>query len=735
MLNVFRHLLVYLAPYRWQVVLLFVGLLVDLGFTALMPMSLKVLIDSAIEPRDAGMLWLLIGVLVGAVVIAGAVAVARDYLYARLGTAVLNDLRLRMFEHLQRLSAGFYARARVGDIMARFSTDLLSVQNAVVLAVPDTILGFIGIVLYSSLLFYLEWQLALLSVVCLPLLLIGPRILGPRAEAASFKVREEEARSATMVQENINAQPVVRAFGLAGAQISDFRRQLGVVYRSGFRFSLLAYLVERSPNVSFLLIQLAVTAVGAYKAFEGTISIGTLVSFNALTLSLSSAVTSLTRIMPALLQASGGIERIAQLLAEPAQVADAAQPRAAAALREAITLEEVEFSYTGERKALAGVSLRIARGQSVALVGGSGSGKSTVLALITRFYDVGAGRVCFDGVDVRELSQASLRAQMGVVFQESFLFNTTIRDNIRMGWPEADDAQIEAAARAAEIHDLIVRLPDGYDTVVGERGSNLSGGQRQRVAIARALIRDPAILILDEATSALDPATEAAINSTLERIGRDRTVISVTHRLAGAVHADQIFVFDHGRLIEAGTHEALVEQGGVYRQLWNKQSGLTVSGDGVRAGIEPERLKAIPILAKIGDSALVDLAKLFVSERLEEGRIVVREGDTAVDKFYIVARGKVAVTKQDPVEGERQLSVLQDGDHFGEIALIKDLPRTATIRTLTPCIFLTLQRGQFLDLVEKHRNLRQEIHALASDRMKATTIPPTLAAALRPPTG
>ncbi|HRI09826.1 MAG TPA: ABC transporter transmembrane domain-containing protein, partial [Nannocystaceae bacterium] len=724
MLNVFRHLLVYLRPYRWQVVLLFVGLLVDLGFTALMPMSLKVLIDSAIEPRDAGMLWLLIGVLVGAVLIAGCVAVARDYLYARLGTAVLNDLRLRMFEHLQRLSASYYARTRVGDIMSRFSTDLLSVQNAVVLAVPDTILGFIGIVLYSSLLFYLEWQLALITVLCLPLLLIGPRVLGPRAEAYSYKVRDEEARCASQVQENINAQPVIRAFGLAGAQVADFRRQLDVVYRTGFRFNLLAYLVERSPNVSFLMIQLAVTAIGSYKAFSGTISIGTLVSFNALTISLSGAVTSLTRIMPALLQASGGIERIAELLAEPAQVADASRPRPAAPLRDAITLEAVDFSYTGERKNLESITLRIPRGASVALVGGSGSGKSTVLSLVTRFYDVTGGKVCFDGVDVREFGQASLRAQMGIVFQESFLFNTTIRDNIRMGWPEANNEQIEAAARAAEIHDLIVRLPDGYDTIVGERGSNLSGGQRQRVAIARALVRDPAILILDEATSALDPATEAAVNATLERIGKNRTVISVTHRLAGAVHCDQIFVFDHGRLIESGTHDELLDRGGSYRQLWNKQSGLTVSGDGVRAGIEPERLKAIPILAKLGDSALGDLAKLFISERLEEARTVFREGDTAVDKFYIIARGKVAVTKHDPVEGERHITVLQDGDHFGEIALIKDLPRTATIRTLTPCIFLTLQRGQFLDLVEKHRNLRQEIDDLANVRMKRSTIPP-----------
>ncbi|MCA9635532.1 MAG: ATP-binding cassette domain-containing protein [Myxococcales bacterium] len=727
MLKVFKHLLVYLMPYWGQVLLLLGGLLVDLAFTALLPMSMQALIDRAIEPHNAEMLWILIVVLGVATLVAGVVAVGRDFLYARLGTAVLNDLRLKMFEQLQRLSANYYAKTRVGDIMSRFGTDLAAVQNAVVMAVPDTVLGFIGIVLYASLLFYLNWQLALLTLAGLPLLLIGPRVLGPRAEDYSYRVRDEEAKVASAVQENINAQPVVRAFGLAGNQVTGFRRNLDLLYHNGLRFNIYAYLVERSPNVSFLLIQLAVTAVGAYKAFHGTMTIGTLVSFNALTYSLSSAVTSLTRVMPALLQASGGIERIAELLREPPQVADAARPLSMPALIDAIRLDDVVFSYTGERKNLDGISLVIPRGANVALVGGSGSGKSTVLSLIARFYDATEGKVSFDGVDVREVSQESLRGQMGVVFQESFLFNTTIRENIRMGRPEADDAAIEAAAKAAEIHELIARLPDGYDTIVGERGSNLSGGQRQRVAIARALIRDPSILILDEATSALDPATEQAINQTIERIGQDRTVVSVTHRLASAVNCDQIFVFDHGKLVENGNHQELVSKDrGYYRRLWEKQEGLQVSGDGIRADVTPKHLKRIPILAKVGDAALEELCTLFVSERLEESRVVFREGDTAVDKFYIVARGKVAVTKADPVLGERQLTVLQDGDHFGEIALIKDMPRTATIRTLTPCTFLTLQRAQFLDLVEKHRHLRTEIDAVATDRIKRSTVLPPL---------
>jgi ATP-binding cassette subfamily B protein len=376
----------------------------------------------------------------------------------------------------------------------------------------------------------------------------------------------------------------------------------------------------------------------------------------------------------------------------------------------------VSFSYTGEHKNLDNVSFTIRRGAQVAIVGGSGSGKSTALGLIARFYDPDAGKVTIDGRDLRTGTLASLRGQMGVVFQESFLFNTTIRENIRHGRPDASDAEVEAAARAAEIHDLVVSLPDGYDTIVGERGGRLSGGQRQRVAIARAIVRDPALLLLDEATSALDPTTEAAVNGTLERLGRARTVVSVTHRLASTVGADQILVFERGRLVEQGTSSELLAHGGMYKRLWDKQQGLVISEDGARAGIEPERLRVVPVLAKLEDVMLAKLAKMFLSERVSEDRKVIREGDTTVDKFYIIARGKVAVLKRQPDGTDVQVATLQDGDHFGEVALIKDAPRNATIRTLTPCIFLTLQRRQFMELIQSDPRLRSQFTTVSELR-------------------
>jgi len=289
---------------------------------------------------------------------------------------------------------------------------------------------------------------------------------------------------------------------------------------------------------------------------------------------------------------------------------------------------------------------------------------------------------------------------------------------IRLGNPDADQQAIERAARNAEIDDFVRELPDGYDTIVGERGGRLSGGQKQRVAIARAVVRDPPILVLDEATSSLDPQTESAINATLRRLSEGRTVITVTHRLASVTAADKIIVLDRGRVVEEGRHDELLSRGGIYARAFQRQSGFAITGDGRRAEVQAERLREIPLFAMLDPSTLSALANRFVTERHPAGQIIFQEGDEG-DKLHIVVRGTVEILKDTSDEIPRQVAVLQDGDFFGEIALLTNVPRTATAKTRQPTVLLTLDREQFDNLMLAEPSLRQKFEDIAASRRQA----------------
>jgi ATP-binding cassette subfamily B protein len=541
------------------------GLLLETGFNGCLPIGFKFLIDQALVPGNQQVLAGVLGLLVGGAVLAALVGLGNDYLSVQVRTALLRDLRWQMFRHLQRLSIGFYTRTEAGNILARFSTDLTAVENAIIAAIPWAILPGLNVLFSAVLLFLLEWRLALVAMLVFPLTLIGPKIFAPRATAASYERKQHEASLIAAVQENLGTQVAIQAFGLQEQMQTHFAWRLEDLTKSSLGVGFFSALVERSAGISILLLQVLVTGVGAYMAFNHQLSIGSLVSFQSLFLTLSWSLSYVTQYVPSLVQATSGMQRIADLLDEVPQVTDVPGATPLPRLTQTITFEDVQFSYGGERMNLEGVSFTIRTGESVAFVGSSGSGKSTLLNLLTRFYDPTVGWVAIDGRDLRHVTQASLRTQMGLVFQESVLFHTTIRENIRMGRPDATDAEVEAAARAAELHTVAESLPLGYDTPVGERGGWLSGGQRQQVAIARAMLRDPDILVLDEVTSALDPVTEAAIHATLERVAKGRTVVTVTHRLASVRHADRIFVLDRGRLVECGQHDELLTQGGSTR--------------------------------------------------------------------------------------------------------------------------------------------------------------------------
>jgi ATP-binding cassette, subfamily B, bacterial len=703
-----------LRPYRGPSLLILIGLLLEMAFNSAVPFSLKFIVDKALLGGNQRLLlWILAG-LGGGVVVVALAGLVRDRLYSRLVANVMTDVRVRIFDHLQRLSMDYYARTRIGDILSHFSGDLAVIETATTSAIPWAILPGLDVISSTTLLFVLDWRLALVAMLVWPLILIGPRIFAPHVVEESYRRKEEEAQMLGAVQENVNAQPIIKAFGLTEYARATFLQRSEDLKERMIRVGFFGALVERSAGVGIMGLQVLVMGIGAFMVAKEMLTVGSLASFLAIFLSLSYSLSYVTQYVPNLVQAAGGMRRIEELLAEEPRVSDrsaAPLPR----LSREISLQDVTFGYTPEQTNLKSATLSIRRGTSVAFVGRSGSGKSTLLNLVMRFYDPARGSVAIDGVDLRAGSQQSLRAQMSFVFQESFLFNISIRENIRLGRPGATDAEVEAAAKAAEIHDMILELSQGYDTPAGERGGRLSGGQRQRVAIARAILRNPEILILDEATSALDPATECTVNATLARIARGRTTLAVTHRLASVVDVDRIVVLDAGWIREQGSHEELLDANGLYKELWDKQSGFQLSHAGDHATVTADRLCAIPIFEGMDRHLLEETTSLFSTDQYPEDRIVVHEGDVG-DRLFIIVRGKVEVLKTGADHTPRRIAVLQDGDHFGEVALLQSVPRTATVKTLTPCVFLTLRRGEFTYLLDRVPELRGKLENALEER-------------------
>jgi len=717
-----RELVGQLARFRLQSTLLVGALLVDVAYDTFLPLCLKFVIDYAIVPKNLQAFSWILGSLIAAFVVATASAIGRDYLYGWLGAHVLHNLRLQLFQHLQRLSMDFFGRARTGDLLARFSTDISAVENALVIGMPGAFLAVFGIAVSCTVLFVLQWKLALLLLLVAPFCILGPRFIGPRALRAGYRMRQEQANLTNLVQENLQAQNIIKAFSLRDSAVASFHEQSTKILNSGVSFGFLCYATERSPNVGMALFNVLVLGVGGYLALRGDLSVGSLVSFTALFVNVSTSVLTLSAFAPTLLQSSSGLQRIRELLETPTRVDERPDAVTLTPLRESLRLEDACFHYAGEHRGITNVSLEIPKGARVAFVGPSGCGKSTCLSLILRFFDPDQGRVTFDGVDLRAASLTSLSAQVGVVFQETFLFNATIRENVRMGQPDATDAEVESACRLAELHDLVRAMPQGYDTPVGERGNRLSGGQRQRVAIARALIRKPSILVLDEATSALDPATEAAINITLEELARHQTTISVTHRLAPLIGYDRIFAFQDGRCVEAGTHRELIAAPGLYAHLWSKQNSVALSADFTEAALDPESLTSIAIFRELDSTLRGQLAKILRVEECPAHNAVIRQGEGG-DKFYVIARGRVRVTVRAPDGTENTAAVLQDGDSFGEVALLEDAPRNASVTTETPTVFLTLHRASFHRLLDQNPSVRAAVLAQAKGRLNLTVTP------------
>jgi ABC-type multidrug transport system fused ATPase/permease subunit len=710
------HLLPLMRPHKWRWVEIFVYMLLAVALTIAIPLGFKYLFDTIIPKGSISRLAIFVAVLFLVFVANALVTMRRSYVTAVVNQRVLFGLQGRMFERLQRISHNFYGRAKVGDLMARLSQDLNTVQEATTAVLSEGALLLLTALAAAITAIVLSPILGALVLVVVPLFCVSYVLLLSRLRRASFEVQTIYGQVASTIQENLSAQSVVKAFGLEERAIRSYRGALGGLLRAIVRVVVLSTLFEASIGIAVTFGQLVIIGVGGYLVIKGHMSVGTLVAFVGLLPSFLQPITTLANVGQQVQRAAGAFDRMLEVLEEPIAIADAPEaqplPRAPHELR----LEGVVFGYEPSRPILRNLSLTIPPGKHVAIVGPSGSGKSTVVNLLLRFWDPQEGRVLYDGSDLRELEIASFRAQIGLVFQDTFLFDTTLRENIALAREGASDAEVLEAARAARLESWIESLPAGPDTVLGERGVRMSGGQRQRLAIARALLRDPTVLILDEATSALDARTEAEILETLEEVALGRTTISITHRLSLSARSDYIFVLDQGELVEEGTHAELVRAGGHYQRLYDEQMAYVGAGL-APVGIEVGRLRTVPLLAELGPQELAALAERLTLEQFHGGEDVVRQGEEG-RKLYLLGSGQAEVVVHDGTR-ERRVNTLNEGDFFGEMALLADEPRAATVRTTMPTQLYSLARADFLSLLERDPEARQSIAERIAARQRA----------------
>lgn len=700
--------------YRLLASLVALALLVQIAFNLLMPLSYRYIFDNAILNKDMGLLAMLLGILaVGFLLNAGA-GLMQDYGTATIGSRVSKSLQEKMFSNLQKQSTDFFSKTPQADIIACFGPDVMAIETALVRGLPSFCMRLVTIVTSLTLLFVIEWRLAMVALLLMPMIAFAPKPFGPRARKFGRSRDDLQSGNAGMVQENLLNHLTIRTFNLSKYREQQFGDRLTRLQEDDFKANFFTSMIGRSTNVAAGFLQIGVLGVGAVLAVMGFLTTGLLIAFIGLLLNIGGATDNLTQAIPLLVQGMNSYSRIQKLLGAQAALPDSPTAKVLPAIQENLKLQGVEFAYQPDHPILRGVDIEIPAGKTVAIVGGSGSGKSTVLSLLMRLYDPNKGKILLDNVDLRDATEASLRAQTSVVLQNTALFDTSIAENIRMGRLDATDDEIVAAAKDAGIHDLIETFPDGYQSVVGSQGGSLSGGQRQRIAIARALLRNPRILFLDEATSALDAHTEAEIGATLDAISADWTVISVTHRFTHITNYDLIIVMEKGLVVESGTHEELLAKDGRYAMLWRKQSGFTITDDG-KASISVERLRGIPFLSECSDEVLLKLSKSLVSESFAAGKPVFEEGEPG-SKFYIVARGKLENYVKLEGDKETPLGMLDDGDYFGEMALIRPVPRTWSVRAVVDSTCISLDRQQFMELMDADPKLKEAVTSTAYER-------------------
>ena len=570
-MDLYKRILSYIKPY---IHILFVALLCTMlaaGGNLYLPWIFRDMIDKVLTAKDAYMLNVISASIVVIFLLRGIFLYGQNYLMSFVGQHVIIDIRGEVFRKLQRLSMSFYDKNKTGTIMSYVTNDVNALQGAMVDNTIELVTESIILIGSVCAMVYLDWKLTIFTILTFPVVLYFMNFFGKKIRRSGGMIQEATADITSVLQEAVSSARIVKSFTREQYEIDRFERENEANLQANLKNA--KYMATLTPTIEFVAA-LGVTLIlwyGGHNVIDGETTAGSLVAFLAYAVNISNPIKRITRVTGNIQRALAAAQRVVDVLDLPEEVRDLPDARPLPAVTGSVSFEHVTFSYNEGDEILHDLSFAVKPGQAVGLVGPSGAGKSTIASLLPRFYDCDAGVIRIDGTDIKHVTLDSLRNQVGIVPQETILFNGSVYDNILYGRLDATKEEIEEAAKAANAHDFIMELPEGYNTMLGDRGVNISGGQRQRIAIARAILKDPRILVLDEATSALDTESERLVQEALNRLMVGRTAIIIAHRLSTIKNADRILVLDKGRMAEDGTHDELMEKNGLYAHLYQIQ--------------------------------------------------------------------------------------------------------------------------------------------------------------------
>lgn len=567
----YKQLLAFIKPYKMRLALGVVCMIVAALGYLVVPWLIRNVVDGVLQNKDLGLLTLIVIAILIIFLIRGFATYGQNYMMAYVGQRVVIDIRETLFKHLQRLDQAYFDTRKTGVIMSNITSDVGALQQAIV----DNLISFMteGVTLVGSLvfMFYLDWKLSLLTLIIVPVVLGLTNVFGKRLRSAGHEVQGRTADITAFLQEVISGARVIRSFARESFEFKRFEKENKNNFDAAMKATKLTAIMGPMVEFSAAIAVVVILWYGGYSVVQGYITAGSLIAFLIYAINLANPVKRLTQVYGNIQKALAAGDRVIDILETQPHVKELPTAKTMDHVKGEVHFDNVQFSYDAENLALKGVTLHVKPGETVAIVGPSGAGKSTIANLLPRFYDVTGGSIRIDGMDIREATFTSLRENIGLVPQDTMLFNASVRDNILYGRLDATDEEVLEAAKAANAIEFIEKLPQGFDTMVGERGNSLSGGQRQRIAIARAILKNPSILILDEATSALDTESEKIVQEALERLMKGRTALVIAHRLSTVQHADHIVVLQQGSVVEEGTHDELLALQGLYSHLYTVQ--------------------------------------------------------------------------------------------------------------------------------------------------------------------